>query len=47
VHRFDHCPLSALPSSQRASGEDLKFEVVSGKEAKTTGLVPQNTADDA
>jgi len=31
----------------RASGEDLKFEVVSGKEAKTSGLVPQNTADDA
>jgi hypothetical protein len=31
----------------RATGEDLKFEVVSGKEAKTSGLVPQNTADDA
>jgi hypothetical protein len=31
----------------RASGEDLKFEVVSGKEAKTSGLVPRNTADDA
>ena len=31
----------------RASGEDLKFEVVSGKEAKTSGLVPQNTAEDA
>jgi hypothetical protein len=31
----------------RASGEDLKFEVVSGKEAKASGLVPQNTADDA
>jgi len=31
----------------RASGEDLKFEVVSGKEAKTSALVPQNTADDA
>jgi hypothetical protein len=31
----------------RASGEDLKFEVVSGKEAKTSGLVPQTTADDA
>jgi hypothetical protein len=31
----------------RATGEDLKFEVVSGKDAKTSGLVPQNTADDA
>ncbi len=31
----------------RATGEDLKFEVVSGKEAKASGLVPQNTADDA
>jgi hypothetical protein len=31
----------------RASGEDLKFEVVGGKEAKASGLVPQNTADDA
>jgi hypothetical protein len=31
----------------RASGEDLKFEVVSGKEAKTSGLVPQTTADNA
>jgi hypothetical protein len=31
----------------RASGEDLKFEVVSGKDAKTSGLVPQSTADDA
>lgn len=31
----------------RASGNDLPFEVVSGKEAKTSGLVPQNTADDA
>jgi hypothetical protein len=31
----------------RASGEDLKFEVVSGKEAKTSGLVSATTADDA
>lgn len=31
----------------RASGEDLKFEVVSGKVAKESGLVPQNTTDDA
>ncbi len=31
----------------RASGEDLKFEVVSGKEAKTSGLVSPTTADDA
>jgi hypothetical protein len=31
----------------RASGEDLKFEVVSGKEAKATGLVSATTADDA
>jgi hypothetical protein len=31
----------------RASGEDLKFEVVSGKEAKTSGLVAASTADDA
>lgn len=31
----------------RATGEDLKFEVVSGKEAKLSGLVPKSTADDA
>jgi hypothetical protein len=31
----------------RASGKDLQFEVVSGKEAKLSGLVPQNTSDDA
>ncbi|MEA2162729.1 MAG: hypothetical protein QOK37_856 [Thermoanaerobaculia bacterium] len=31
----------------RASGEDLKFEVVSGKEAKVSGLVAKSTADDA
>jgi hypothetical protein len=31
----------------RASGKDLTFEVVSGKDAKASGLVPQNTADDA
>ena len=31
----------------RASGKDLQFEVVSGKEAKASGLVPEKTADDA
>lgn len=31
----------------RASGEDLKFEVVSGKEAKSSGLVAPTTADDS
>jgi hypothetical protein len=31
----------------RSSGKDLKFELVSGKEAKTTGLVSSKTADDA
>lgn len=31
----------------RASGKDLQFEVVSGKEAKTSGLVSAKTADDA
>jgi hypothetical protein len=31
----------------RASGKDLQFEVVSGKEAKTSGLVSEKTADDA
>ena len=31
----------------RASGKDLQFEVVSGKEAKTSGLVSEKTPDDA
>jgi hypothetical protein len=31
----------------RANGKDLQFEVVSGKEAKTSGLVSDKTADDA
>src|SRR2546430_9787137 len=31
----------------RATGKELQFEVVSGKEAKTSGLVPDKTADDA
>ena len=31
----------------RATGKDLPFEVVSGKEAKASGLVSPKTADDA
>lgn len=31
----------------RATGKELQFEVVSGKEAKTSGLVAAKTADDA
>src|SRR5437763_293599 len=31
----------------RATGKELQFEVVSGKEAKTSGLVSPKTADDA
>ena len=31
----------------RATGKDLQFEVVSGKEAKKSGLVSEKTADDA
>src|SRR5437870_3518211 len=31
----------------RATGADLQFEVVSGKEAKSSGLVSDKTADDA
>ena len=31
----------------RSSGKDLKFELVSGKEAKATGLVFSKAADDA
>jgi hypothetical protein len=31
----------------RADGKDLQFEVVSGKEAKASGLVSDKTADDA
>jgi hypothetical protein len=29
----------------RSTGKELKFEVVSGKDAKATGLVPQQTQD--
>ena len=32
---------------ERSSGKELKFEVVNGKEAKTTGLVPPQTPDTA
>lgn len=31
----------------RATGEELQFEVVSGKEAKASGLLPERVADDA
>ncbi len=31
----------------RATGKELQFEVVSGKEAKTSGLVSDKTAEDA
>ena len=31
----------------RSTGKDLKFELVSGKDAKLTGLVPAQTADAA
>jgi hypothetical protein len=32
---------------ERSTGKELKFEVVSGKDAKTTGLVSPQTKDDA
>src|SRR5215467_14377996 len=32
---------------ERSTGKELKFEVVSGKDAKATGLVPADTKDDA
>jgi len=32
---------------ERSSGKELQFETVSGKEAKTSGLVPAETKDDA
>jgi hypothetical protein len=32
---------------ERSSGKELKFEVVSGKDAKPTGLVPATTLDKA
>jgi hypothetical protein len=32
---------------ERSSGKELKFEVVSGKDAKATGLVPAETPDKA
>ncbi len=31
----------------RSTGKDLKFEAVSGKDAKATGLLPAETKDDA
>src|SRR5947208_13429559 len=31
----------------RATGKELQFEVVSGKEAKSSGLVSEKTTDDA
>jgi len=33
--------------TERSTGKEFKFEVVDGKEAKTTGLVPLQTKDDA
>ena len=32
---------------ERSSGKELQFQVVDGKEAKATGLVPADTRDDA
>jgi hypothetical protein len=32
---------------ERGTGKELQFEVVGGKDAKSTGLVPQETKDDA
>jgi hypothetical protein len=32
---------------ERSSGKELKFETVSGKDAKATGLLPASTRDDA
>jgi hypothetical protein len=32
---------------ERSSGKELRFEVVSGKDAKATGLISAKTADDA
>jgi hypothetical protein len=32
---------------ERSSGKELKFEVVNGKDAKATGLVPADTSDKA
>src|SRR5215813_4768270 len=32
---------------ERGSGKELKFDVVNGKDAKSTGLVPAETKDDA
>jgi len=32
---------------ERSTGKELQFETVSGKEAKTSGLVPAETKDDA
>jgi hypothetical protein len=33
--------------SERSTGKELKFEVVTGKDAKATGLVPPDTPDKA
>src|ERR1700759_4473866 len=32
---------------ERSTGKELKFEVVTGKDAKTTGLIPTDTPDKA
>src|SRR5712671_191985 len=32
---------------ERSTGKELRFEVVNGKDAKTTGLVPADTSDKA
>jgi hypothetical protein len=32
---------------ERSTGKELQFEVVNGKDARTTGLVPAGTKDDA
>src|SRR5499427_3252640 len=32
---------------ERSTGKELKFEVVNGKQAKPTGLVPPDTKDDS
>src|SRR5258707_13654595 len=32
---------------ERSTGKELKFEVVTGKDAKTTGIVPSETSDKA
>ena len=48
---FNPIRLGSVASKERvlarATGKDLQFEVVTGKEAKTSGLVSEKTADDA